>query len=105
MADGQLFIVDRHGRTAWNAAGRFQGQADPPLEAMGGGQGGDASRRVGLELARSATTYPPTVISSDLQRSAATAAYIAGDLGVPLILDARLREVDLGGWEGLSPRD
>ena len=27
-----------------------------------------------------------------------------GDLGVPLILDARLREVDLGGWEGLSPR-
>ncbi len=105
MADSQLLIAVRHGRTAWNAAGRFQGQADPPLDATGRCQGVDASRRVGLELARSATTDPPTVISSDLQRSAATAAYIAGDLGVPLILDARLREVDLGGWEGLSPRD
>jgi broad specificity phosphatase PhoE len=105
MAASRLLIAVRHGRTAWNATGRFQGQADPQLDAIGRYQGVEASRRVGLELARSANTNPPRVVSSDLQRAAATAGRIAADQGAPLSLDARLREVDLGAWEGLYPEE
>jgi glucosyl-3-phosphoglycerate phosphatase len=105
MTARRVLIAVRHGRTAWNAVGRFQGHADPPLDATGRGQGVDASRHVGLALAAAGAGDRPTVISSDLQRAAATAGRIAGDLGVPLILDARLREVDLGAWEGLAPEE
>jgi broad specificity phosphatase PhoE len=105
MTARRLLIAVRHGRTAWNAAGRFQGQADPPLDATGRGQAIEASRQVGLALAGAGAADPPTVLSSDLQRAAATAGLIAGNLGVPLIVDARLREVHLGAWEGLTPEE
>jgi broad specificity phosphatase PhoE len=102
MAASRLFIAVRHGRSAWNASGRFQGHADPPLHASGRRQSLEASRQVARELGRSVATSSAVVMSSDLERAAATAGRIAGDLGVPLILDARLREVELGGWEGLT---
>jgi glucosyl-3-phosphoglycerate phosphatase len=102
MAGRGLLISVRHGRTAWNAEGRFQGQADPPLDATGRRQRVEASRRVAREVCHFATTDPPIVMASDLARAAATAGRIAADLGVPLVLDARLREVNLGGWEGLT---
>ncbi len=104
MAGRGCLIAVRHGRTSWNATGRYQGQADPPLDSTGRRQGVEVSRRVAHELGRSATADPPLVISSDLERAAATAARIAADLRVPLILDSRLREVDLGTWEGLTPQ-
>ncbi|MGY1820928.1 histidine phosphatase family protein [Geodermatophilus sp. SYSU D00079] len=92
-------LVWRHGRTEWNAAGRFQGQLDPPLDAEGRSQ----AARAAPQLAATGPLPPSTVVvSSDLTRAAETAATLTALLGVPLRLDPRLREVGLGSWEGLT---
>ena len=88
-------VVVRHGRTAWNATGRFQGQSDPPLDDVGWQQAhGVANGVVALGLV--------SVLSSDLQRARQTAAVVAGRTGVPVVTDSRLREVALGRLEGLD---
>ena len=92
-------LVWRHGRTAWNAEGRFQGQLDPPLDPVGQAQARAAAphlRAAGL------TAADTIVVSSDLVRAAATAEALTGLLGVPLRTDARLREHGMGCWEGLT---
>jgi probable phosphoglycerate mutase len=85
----------RHGRTAHNATGRIQGQLDVDLDDVGRAQ----AVAVADALAE-ATPY--AVISSDLVRARATAEQIAWRAGVQLTLDARLREISLGRWEGLT---
>jgi glucosyl-3-phosphoglycerate phosphatase len=106
MVRPRLIIAVRHGRTAWNAAGRFQGQSNPELDQTGVAQAELASDRVAFQLSRrNASSIPgpvAMVVSSDLERASATARCIASDLRVPLFLDRRLREVDLGTWEGLT---
>lgn len=92
-------LVWRHGRTAWNAAGRFQGQLDPPLDAVGHAQ----AERAALHLRASGLSATDTVVvSSDLVRAAATATALTDLLGVPLRTDPRLREHGMGSWEGLT---
>ena len=91
-------IVWRHGRTGWNAAGRFQGQLDPPLDEVGRAQ----AARAAQELAGLLAGVPAVLVSSDLQRAADTAAALAPLLGVELRFDPRLREHGLGSWEGLT---
>ncbi|MBX6390328.1 MAG: histidine phosphatase family protein [Frankia sp.] len=82
-------LLLRHGRTEWNDSGRFQGQADPPLDAVGREQ---AARVAPLIRAM----RPDLIVSSDLSRCRDTAAAI----GLPFRLDPRLRETDLGTWSG-----
>jgi probable phosphoglycerate mutase len=94
----QRLVLWRHGRTEWNAAGRFQGQLDPPLDAEGRRQAGRVAPRLAAELPAGQTV----VVSSDLSRAAETAASLTAVLGVPLRLDARLREHGMGCWEGLT---
>ena len=85
----------RHGRTAWNAERRFQGQADPPLDEVG--------RVQAYEVASLITALrPELIISSDLQRATQTAAPIAQLAGLEVVIDKRLRERSLGHWEGLT---
>jgi glucosyl-3-phosphoglycerate phosphatase len=92
-------VVWRHGRTEWNATGRFQGQLDPPLDDEGRRQATEAAPH----LAASGRLPEGTVVvSSDLSRAAETAATLTAVLGVPLRLDPRLREFGLGVWEGLT---
>jgi broad specificity phosphatase PhoE len=88
-------VVARHGRTAWNAAGRFQGQADPPLDDTGRRQ----ARRLAVRIVPFA---PAAVLSSDLRRARSTAGSIATATGAPVVVDPELRELWLGGWEGLD---
>jgi glucosyl-3-phosphoglycerate phosphatase len=45
---------------------------------------------------------PTFVLSSDLMRARSTAAPLVAATGAPLRFDAALREIDLGGWEGLD---
>ena len=89
-------VLLRHGRTVWNATGRFQGRADPPLDRLGL----DQATQAATELARS---RPDEILSSDLQRAAQTAGLVAATCHASLTFDPALREVDLGAWEGLSP--
>ncbi len=91
-------VVWRHGRTAWNAAGRFQGQLDPPLDETGRRQAAVAAPYVAAGLRPEDTV----VVSSDLNRAAETARALAGVLGVEVLLDDRLREHGMGSWEGLT---
>ncbi len=92
-------VVWRHGRTEWNATGRFQGQLDPPLDAEGRAQ---AARTAPHLVSGGLSPETTVVVSSDLTRAAETAAALTGLLGVPLRLDERLREHGLGSWEGLT---
>jgi probable phosphoglycerate mutase len=90
-------LVARHGQSEWNAVGRWQGHADVPLSFEGMRQ----SARAGLSLG----TFD-AVWASDLQRASLTAFIIAELLGVgPVLIDARLRETDVGPWQGLSHAD
>lgn len=92
-------LIWRHGRTEWNAAGRFQGQLDAPLDAEGRAQ----AARVAPQLVDAGLSADDTVVvSSDLSRAVDTATALTELLGVPLLRDPRLREHGLGEWEGLT---
>jgi probable phosphoglycerate mutase len=88
-------IVLRHGQTRWNATGRFQGHADPCLDEVGQRQAEDAAEAV-------AALRPQLLISSDLRRAQQTAQALGTRSRLPIALDPRLREIDLGGWTGLD---
>ena len=45
---------------------------------------------------------PARLVSSDLARAAATVAPLAAATGLPVAYDARLRELHLGAWQGLT---
>ena len=88
-------VLLRHGRTAWNAERRYQGQADPPLDQIGMAQALEAAALI-------AAMNPDLLVSSDLLRAKQTAEKIAALTGQQLIYDARLRERHLGHWQGLT---
>jgi broad specificity phosphatase PhoE len=88
-------VVLRHGRTAWNVEGRFQGQMDPPLDAVGCRQATTAADAM-------AHLHPVSVVTSDLVRARQTAETIGARCRIPVTVDPDLREVALGGWEGLD---
>lgn len=85
-------VLIRHGETDWNVEGRYQGQADPPLNRRGFEQAYELAgdlRHVGLEL----------LYSSPLLRARQTAAILAELLRLPMHLDARLMEINQGDWQ------
>jgi glucosyl-3-phosphoglycerate phosphatase len=87
-------IIWRHGRTKWNVANRFQGQADIPLDEVGVQQA--------VRAAEVLAVYQPSALySSDLSRSYQTAEVLARRTGLEIITDKRLREIHVGSWEGL----
>ncbi len=88
-------LLLRHGQTAWNAGRRFQGQSDIPLDPTGVRQADAAAELLAGQEA-------DTVLASDLLRARDTATPLARRLGLPVTLDPRLRETDLGRWEGLT---
>lgn len=88
----------RHGESEWNASGRWQGHADPPLTELGRQQAAAAAPILAAEC-------PPfdLVVASDLRRARETAEVLAGALGLgPVVIDPRLREADAGEWQGLT---
>lgn len=87
-------ILIRHGETDWNVEGRWQGQADVPLNERGRQQ----SEAV-AELLRDVPIE--AIYASDLQRAYETARAIARVKGLPIQTDPRLREIHQGEWQGL----
>lgn len=87
-------MLIRHAESTWNAEGRWQGQADPPLSPEGVRQAESLAHALG-DLAIE------HVVASDLRRAADTARIVAASLRASLSLDPRLREHDVGVWSGL----
>lgn len=85
----------RHGQTAWNLEGRFQGTTDIALTEVGIGQAKRAARLL-------AALKPDAVIASDLQRAADTAAELAALTGLDVSHHEGLRETYAGVWQGLT---
>jgi broad specificity phosphatase PhoE len=86
-------LLVRHGETDWNRDGRWQGHSDTHLNDAGRAQ----ARQVAAELGDVDVVY-----ASDLARARETAEIIAGELGLDVHTDPRLRERSFGAWEGLS---
>ena len=92
-----LFLV-RHGETAWNREGRWQGQHDEPLSEVGREQAAAIAERL-------APLQPHALHASDLARAWATALAIGETTRLTPLADPRLREVDVGEWRGLTPAE
>ncbi|MGO2613263.1 histidine phosphatase family protein, partial [Corynebacterium flavescens] len=88
-------ILIRHGQTTYNATGRMQGHLDTDLAEVGYEQAAAAAAL----LRDKDISY---IISSDLIRAKETARVIADSLGMDYAVDKRLRETDLGRWQGMS---
>jgi broad specificity phosphatase PhoE len=100
-------IFVRHGRTSYNAESRLQGQKDVPLDGLG------------REQARSVGRYLRKAMAEDIARIEANNAFWASPLDrtretmelareamslppQPYRIDARLKELTFGDWEGLT---
>lgn len=93
-------LMVRHGQSEWNAQGRWQGQADPPLSPLG------------LEQAEAGAAYLATlhaevpfdgIASSPLDRASTTGDVIARHLGFDTPYRTRnLAERNAGEWSGLT---
>ena len=84
--------IIRHGETDWNVQGRYQGQADPPLNKRGFKQA--------YELAGKLTNSNLQLIySSPLLRASQTAQIIIDHLQIPVHTDARFSEINQGDWQ------
>jgi probable phosphoglycerate mutase len=88
-------ILIRHGETAWNAGHRIQGHLDSPLNDEGLAQ----ALLLGEHLAREPFDH---FYTSDLGRALQTAQPIADRSGKRPVPDARLRERNLGVFQGLT---
>lgn len=89
----RLLLV-RHGQSTWNAEGRWQGSADPPLSPLGEHQARCAREAIEhLEVRR--------VVTSDLVRARRTGELGCPD-GVEIVVQPALRERHAGEWEGLT---
>ena len=88
-------LLARHGETAWNAAGRYQGREDIPLSPVGEAQAtalGMRLREVRIDRA----------VASPLARARRTAELGLGAARAPLLqLDDGFMEIAHGTWEGL----
>ncbi|MFC4426571.1 histidine phosphatase family protein [Deinococcus navajonensis] len=94
MNSGPLHLtLVRHGATAWNEGGRWQGVTDNPLSEAGEAQARRLARRLNGQ-------DPGRVEASDLQRAVRSAELACP--GHRITLDPRLREINLGVFEGQS---
>jgi len=88
-------IIVRHGETVWNADGRHQGHLDSELTERGVQQAHALAERLAAD--RFLALY-----SSDLGRAIKTAQIIGARSGHTILIDARLRERNLGIFHGLT---
>jgi len=92
----RLLYLVRHGETDWNAAERWQGHTDVPLNATGRAQAHAVAETLrALRLSG--------VVASDLSRAQETARIVAIELGIGVVyFDPALRERSFGCFEGLT---
>jgi ribonuclease H / adenosylcobalamin/alpha-ribazole phosphatase len=90
-------VLLRHGDTKLSPELRFSGVADPALSAAGREQ---ARRAAGSALLRDGAFTE--VLTSPLARCQETARIVADALGVSIVVEEDLREMDFGRWEEMT---
>jgi broad specificity phosphatase PhoE len=86
-----LYCV-RHGESVHNAEGRIQGQLDVPLSDFG--------RRQGEAIAEALAALPiDAIYASPLLRALETAQIVARRLNLPIRIDDRLKEINVGVFQ------
>ena len=90
----ELWLI-RHGESTGNRDRLLQGQEDLPLTDLGHEQARKLAGRLGRVVF-------DALYSSDLARALQTAVTLGEALHLGAELDARLREIDVGSWSGLS---
>lgn len=88
----KLYLV-RHGESAWNVKQLYTGRTDVPLSDLGERQAERLSERLGPWAIAA-------IYASPLKRAADTARPTAARKKMTLRLDARLKEIHHGAWEG-----
>lgn len=88
-------VLWRHGETDYNASGRMQGQLDSVLTDVG-------RKQAKFAVPALARFSPDVVVASDLKRATDTATVFTEATGVTLRFDKRLRETNLGLWQGMT---
>ena len=94
-----LWLV-RHGQTDWNISGRWQGSSAfaPGLNDLWRAQALAVRDQLNGE-------HFSAIYSSDLLRARQTAGLIAEARGLPVLLEPRFGEINLGKWEGMLSAD
>ncbi|MCO5063240.1 MAG: histidine phosphatase family protein [Rhizobiaceae bacterium] len=95
-----LVYFIRHGQTDWNAEGRFQGQNEVDLNAVGRTQADRNGHLLG-KLIRDPSDFD--FIASPMRRTVETMQRIRAAMGLAaddFRTDARLVEVHFGDWQG-----
>jgi probable phosphoglycerate mutase len=91
MPSAPTVFLARHGQTAYNLEGRFQGQQPVPLD--------DTGRQQAAELAERAAGYEFAALwCSPLLRARETAEIVSARIGLEPREDPRLMETDAGDW-------
>ena len=101
LAAGVTLYYVRHGETDWNLAQRYQGQRDIPLNDTGRGQAARNGRTLLDKLGPDAEALD--FVASPLSRTRETMEIVRREMGLAphaYRLDARLKEMNYGEWEG-----
>jgi len=93
----QIVLV-RHGATDWNLEHRCQGASDRDLSDVGLRQAEALAAQLRQETIHG-------VYASDLKRARRTAEVISEHHKLPVVIEARIRELDHGHLEGLTFND
>jgi len=101
LRKGVTLYYLRHGETDWNAALRYQGQTDIPLNEKGRAQAARNGQRLTALLGRRAASID--YVASPLSRASETMRIARGEMGLEpdaFRRDDRLKEQHYGHWEG-----
>lgn len=93
-----MIYLARHGQTAYNLEGRFQGWGDVPLDETGREQ----ARQLALAVA---AVEPIALVSSNITRALETATIVSELIGLEPQIDARFAETETGEWTDRSFAD
>ncbi|HEY0483480.1 MAG TPA: histidine phosphatase family protein [Kofleriaceae bacterium] len=101
----RTLVLVRHGETAWNREGRFQGHTDTSLSDIGRSQARALRARLEAAHPHLFDDAHTAILTSDLRRAHETAEIAFGGGGRILHVRRELREFCYGVLEGLTRRE
>jgi len=97
-SDLKVTYLARHGQTESNVLQRYGGRSAEPLTAVGRAQMSGLAAQLAL-------AGIGAIWTSEITRARESAELVGAILGIPVRVDLRLNEMQLGPWEGLSERE